>query len=655
MFSYWSDAKGLPAGFWNRVSDERQVEAESPDVHRSRGKAFCEDLGLPLVAIYELPGVSGESVLSHPEGRRMWADVAAGKIKALVFSSLARVGRDLLELLKIEKHLTKYGCRLISIRERIDTSTPDGMDYFVMIGNRAQTERLELSARVRAGLKQRARMGQITATRTPYGYRKVDRKMEIHPTESIVRQLMYQLYPQLMTMSGVTKELNARGYRNRNGKLWDQKQVRRVLLDTSAMGIYFANRTSGKGGFKPEDDWIAIEVPAIISPEEWKHVQNLIKGRTKRARRQIYPYSGLLHCHCGSKMHVRANLNHQTQRERRPPRYECRACGNKIHMQDLETGIASLFKGLLLDGVNESELEVSQAEQQLKMLQGEIKTIRQSKQRWASAFAAGALDLTEFTTYHQPLVEQERALAAEIDRLEAEQQTSEEQRETQEQYARALHSIAWGELEPLEKQGILREFVHTITLSPTKIHLQLLFTPVLLLMESSTSAPRLHTRAIFRPDVGEEPAGRLAWGYHLRRARKARGESRAQVAAALGIDPTLHSRLELQTYLPGPELICRVVDYLGFVPWSRTPYAQATAGEAFRALRDIKGLKQIELGNAIDVSQAALSAMERGETNLRRGYERLETLLNIEVRRVHAAYKSCYRVQHHPQAQPKAS
>lgn len=644
MFSYWTDARGLQAGIWNRVSDERQVRDESPEVHLSRNVEFCAGLGMPVVAVYELPGVSGASVLTHPEGKRMWRDVAAGRIKVLVFSSLARVGRDLLELLQIEKHLTKHGCRLISIRERIDTSTPDGMDYFVMLANRAQTERLELSARVRAGLKQRARMGQITG-RAPYGFHKVNRQLVESEKEGFILKLMFELYLQDRRQMAVAAELNRRGYRNRAGEAWDHQQVKRALTNSAGMGLYWANRTGVGNVVKPETEWIPIEVPQLIDPEKWRRVQALLASKVKPARRVVYPYSGLLRCHCEAKMYVRANFNHQRQAERRPPRYECRSCGNHVRLTVLDNAIGDLFKGFMLDDVDEAELELSQAERQMQTLQAQLKDVKASKKRWATAYGAGAIDLAEFTAQHAPLVEQERALSAEVARIEAEQATTDEQLEAHQEAAQALQTAAWSELEADAKARIMREFVQGMVLTATEIQLHMLFSPALLqLAEQAEAIPvpgfrRLHIRTIRRPDVVDEPSDRRAWGYHLRKVRKERGESAKAVARRLKIGENQLTRWELLSYPPGAAQLPGIIKYIGFVPWSRTPYAQPTLGDAVRTTRELLGLNQVQLSKLTGVSQGMISLVELNQGGMSEAaWEKLEQGLGMELRRIYSPW-----------------
>ena len=61
----------------------------------------------------------------------------------------------------------------------------------------------------------------------------------------------------------MAKLLNAQGYRTRDGKEWRDIQVSRVLIETSAKGIYLFNRTKKHGDWKsiakPECEWGRIE------------------------------------------------------------------------------------------------------------------------------------------------------------------------------------------------------------------------------------------------------------------------------------------------------------------------------------------------------------------------------------------------------------
>src|ERR1700680_857305 len=85
---------------WIRVSTEDQAKGESPEHHEHRARAYAEIRGWEVVTLYNLAGVSGKAVLSHPEARRMMEDVKARRISGLIFSKIARLARNTRELLE---------------------------------------------------------------------------------------------------------------------------------------------------------------------------------------------------------------------------------------------------------------------------------------------------------------------------------------------------------------------------------------------------------------------------------------------------------------------------------------------------------------------------------------------------------------------------
>ena len=66
-------------------------------------------------------------VWEHPECQRMLRDAKRGHIQGLIFSKLARLARNTKELLDFAQFFEKHKATLVSIEEKIDTSTPAGL------------------------------------------------------------------------------------------------------------------------------------------------------------------------------------------------------------------------------------------------------------------------------------------------------------------------------------------------------------------------------------------------------------------------------------------------------------------------------------------------------------------------------------------------
>src|SRR5208282_3480430 len=87
-------------GIWIRVSTEDQAQGESPQHHEARAREYAKFNGWTVAEVYDLAGVSGKTVMEHPEAKRMLSDIKRGHITALIFSKLARLARNTRELLE---------------------------------------------------------------------------------------------------------------------------------------------------------------------------------------------------------------------------------------------------------------------------------------------------------------------------------------------------------------------------------------------------------------------------------------------------------------------------------------------------------------------------------------------------------------------------
>jgi site-specific DNA recombinase len=118
------EAKAKRVGIWIRVSTDRQVEGDSPEHHKQRAQYYVNSKeGWQAAEIYQLDAMSGKSIMEYPETKRMLADVKSGHISALIFSKLARLARNVRELLDIADYFRKYNADLISLAESIDTGS----------------------------------------------------------------------------------------------------------------------------------------------------------------------------------------------------------------------------------------------------------------------------------------------------------------------------------------------------------------------------------------------------------------------------------------------------------------------------------------------------------------------------------------------------
>lgn len=461
-------------GIWIRVSTEDQAQGESPEHHEARAREYAKWNGWRVKEVYNLAGVSGKTVMEHPEAKRMLADIKRGHISALIFSKLARLARNTRELLDFSDRFREAGADMVSIQEKIDTSSPAGRLFYTMIAALSQWEREEIADRVNASIKIRAKLGKSLGGAAPFGYMWKDNKLVPSPTEAPIRKHMYELFAEDKRRKSVARRLNDAGYRTRNGSKFTDTTVFRLLQDTTAKGVYRANYTyrdsKGKLLTKPKADWILTPVEPIIPEELWDRCNSLLNGRAEKrpiGPKTVHLFSGLLFCGCGEKMYV----------FQRSPKYVCQKCRNKIPIEDIESIFRSeletrfISKDKIDAQLQSSSRNLLEKRERLDSHVRQFERVRSEMKKVYQLFQTDAVTPEGFGKLYRPLEEQEKALANELPVLQGEVDALEMKQLSVADVvseATTLHSL-WPKFDRDRKRAIIESITEKIVVSPTEI------------------------------------------------------------------------------------------------------------------------------------------------------------------------------------------
>jgi DNA invertase Pin-like site-specific DNA recombinase len=286
--------KKLNCAVYTRVSTDSQSEVEfnSCDAQVVRIKSFISSQeDMDIYKVYTDEGYSGAS-LNRPALKNMIMDIQQGKINTIIAYKIDRLTRSPKDFYQLIEVFEKYDVSFISVTERFDTSTPSGRLLRNIMLTFAQFERELISERIRDKLREKARKGYWHST-TPFGYKRVDKKLVIEESDAKIVKRIFDLYIQTSSVNEIYKTLKSENVVNKKGKPFSLAQLSEMLKRV----VYI-----GKVQYK-DKVYPGIHAP-IISEEVFEEAQKVVKRKIKKRKvvnHAIFP--GLVCCkECGSIM-----------------------------------------------------------------------------------------------------------------------------------------------------------------------------------------------------------------------------------------------------------------------------------------------------------------------------------------------------------------
>lgn len=353
------DAAGpdLRAAAYLRVSTEEQAREETIEAQADFADRWFALYGIQPVRVYRDEGVSGFLALEERRaGAQLMADAAAGTVNAVYMVKVDRFSRNLRVLLNAVHVLEGYGCRIVSLTESFDTSTPAGRMTLAILGAFAQFERDSIAERTQAGKRRRAREGRwLGGGSPPYGYRVEDGRLAPDETPipglplapaDVVRLIFRLLVTEGLTAVRIAGHLNSLAIPTpkagsphphwRTGKppsgRWRGEQVQRVIHAPVYTGVGLYGRRAGKrsqNGTEPPVEWPA---PPLVDRGTWEAAQarltanrdlSAVPGNRRYLLRGLMKCAGCGNGFSGTSYHGRWSYYVCTRRLRSIPGEKC--------------------------------------------------------------------------------------------------------------------------------------------------------------------------------------------------------------------------------------------------------------------------------------------------------------------------------------------
>jgi len=216
-----------------RVSSTQQAqEGVSLEAQQARIEQWCEANGYELVHVFKDEGISGKRMDTRQGLQDALASIKKGN--AFVFYSMSRVARSTKNMIEIGDMVAKKRGDMVSLTENIDTTTATGKMIFRLLSNLAEFERELVGERTATVLQNKKSNGQVYTHKTPYGFIRVNDRLEQVKQEVQVVMAIQQARAKGQTLQSIADGLNSRGIPTKTNKQWQPATIH-LLLQRSVL------------------------------------------------------------------------------------------------------------------------------------------------------------------------------------------------------------------------------------------------------------------------------------------------------------------------------------------------------------------------------------------------------------------------------------
>jgi len=215
-------------GYIRVSTEEQQKSGLSLEAQAQKIENYCKTYDLNLLHIYQDTATARN--LKRPGLKSLLKDFDDGKADSLVISKLDRLTRNINDLQKLLKTYFKESFTLHSVSEHIDTDSATGKMILNIMISISEWEVDIISERTKQALKAKQQRGERTGS-IPYGYNLApDGKTLLkNRKEQKVIKKMQRLRALNLGYYSIANTLNADGLTTKQGKLWNQSNVSKVL------------------------------------------------------------------------------------------------------------------------------------------------------------------------------------------------------------------------------------------------------------------------------------------------------------------------------------------------------------------------------------------------------------------------------------------
>jgi site-specific DNA recombinase len=321
-----------------RVSSQKQKDEETIESQIDVLKIYAKEkhYNIDEKFIFLDNGVSG-STMQRPALDELRDLIRFETIDIILMYAPDRLSRNYTHQLILMEEFKKYGVKICFLKNPPETSTPEAKMFQHFQGIFAEYERALFLDRSRRGRIYKAKQGDPSVLPSvPYGYRKLKKETStlvviVEEEAAVVREIFRLYIHESHSLYDVAKRITESGKKPRKGgSSWETSTIKGILKNPTYLGTSYFGKTERSEGtsdlirkyqskvytkakyakkMRPEEEWIPISVPQIISESDFELSQEKMKRNIQLSPRNTKKpclLQGLITCGmCGQPFYKR--------------------------------------------------------------------------------------------------------------------------------------------------------------------------------------------------------------------------------------------------------------------------------------------------------------------------------------------------------------
>ncbi len=237
--------------------------------------------------------ISG-TIDKRPEFLRMIEDSKKKTFEYVLVYQLDRFARNRYDSANYKAKLKKNGIRVLSAKENI-TDDASGILIEGLLESMAEYYSVELSQKVKRGVKESLIKGHFIGGHKILGYDIIDKKWVINDEEAEVVRYIFLKYNGGMKTNAIMADLNSRGIKGKGGRIFKYNTIAQMIRNPKYIGKLCVNGVNYDN-----------VIPPIISLSLFEQCNKLMDNskhmaRPVKSKDNPYALSGKLYCgQCGA-------------------------------------------------------------------------------------------------------------------------------------------------------------------------------------------------------------------------------------------------------------------------------------------------------------------------------------------------------------------